>query len=145
MEFHDFYKDFPDELVCALIIKDIKKQEGVICKNCNNLEHYWKKDKKSFECKNCNFRTSLKSGTIMEHSNLPFRYWLSSITFFRIMQERMSALALQKEFGHKRYEPIWSMLKKIKNVAESDFFIQRIPDYIVFDKNSVRLKSTIIF
>lgn len=141
MRFYDFYKRFPNESICVLILKRIKEQEGIICKKCENIEHYWKKDKKSFECKRCNFRTSLKIGTIMEHSNLPLNYWLSSIAFFNIMKENISALELQKEFGHKRYEPIWLMVKKIRNQSEADYFIYKISDYIAFDKNSIRLKN----
>ena len=142
MKFYDFYKRFPNESICVLILKNIKEQEGIICKKCENLGHYWKKDKKSFECKRCNFRTSLKIGTIMEHSNLPLKYWLSSIAFFNIMKENISALELQKEFGHKRYEPIWLMVKKIKNITEEDYFIYKISDYIALDKNSIYLKNT---
>ncbi len=141
MKFYEFYKRFPNESICVLILKNIKEQEGIICKKCNHIEHYWKKDKKSFECKQCNFRTSLKSGTIMEHSNLPLKYWLSSIMFFNIMEKNISAHKLQKEFGHKRYEPIWLMVKKIRNISEADYFTYKISDYIAFEKKSINLKK----
>ena len=141
MKFYDFYKNFPNESICVLILRKIKEQEGIICNKCNNDEHYWKNDKKSFECKRCKYRMSLKRGTIMENSNLPLKYWLSSIVFFNIMKKDISALALQKEIGHKRYEPIWFMVKRIKNMTETDYFIDKISDYIVFNKNSIYFKN----
>ena len=133
----EFYNYFPDESICRQILRCIREQEGVICKKCGSIEHYWKKDKKSFECKECNYRTSLKNGTIIEHSNLPLKYWLATIAFLNIIGGEISALQLQKEIGHKRYEPIWSMLKKIKNHSEADNFLYKISDYIQIDENRI--------
>ena len=141
MRFYDFYKQFPEESICTQLLKSIKEEIGVICKKCGNDKHYWKKDKKSFECKQCNFRTSLKSGTVMEHSNLPLKYWLSSIVFFNNINNNISALELQKEFGHKRYEPIWLMSKKIRNMAVTDSYIHKVSDYIELKNSSIILKK----
>ncbi|MCF6181593.1 IS1595 family transposase [Lutibacter sp.] len=138
MKLSEFYKYFPDELACCQILRCIREQEGVVCKKCGNEEHYWKKDKKSFECKECNYRTSLKNGTIIEHSNLPLKYWLATIAYLNIIGKKISALELQKELGHKRYEPIWLMLKKINNISEADNFLYKISDYIQIDENRVK-------
>ena len=136
MKFSEFYKCFPDESTCGQILRHIREQEGVICKKCGNDKYYWKKDKNSFECKKCKFRTSLKKGTVIEHSNLPLRYWLATMAYLNIIEKKISALELQKEFGHKRYEPIWLMLKKIKNMSETECFIyNKIPDYIQLDES----------
>ena len=137
MKLSEFYKYFPDESTCCQILRCIREQKGVICKKCGSVENYWKKDKKSFECKECNYRTSLKNGTIIEHSNLPLKYWLSTIAYLNIIGKKISALELQKELGHKRYEPIWFMLKKIKNISEADNFLNKISDYIQIDENGV--------
>jgi len=138
MKFYDFYKYFPDESTCIQILLNIREEEGIICKKCGSVEHYWKKDKKSFECKKCNYRTSLKNGTIIEYSNLPLKYWLSTIAYLNIIGEKISALELQKELGHKRYEPIWLMLKKIKNISEADNFIYKVSDYIQLKENEIK-------
>nr|WP_111707839.1 transposase [Lutibacter citreus] len=138
MKLSEFYKSFPDESTCAHILKCIREAQGVICKKCGNIEHYWKKDKKSFECKECNYRTSLKNGTIIEHSNLPLKYWLSTIAYINIINEKISALQLQKELGHNRYEPIWLMLKKIKNSSKTDNLLHKISDYIQINKTEIR-------
>lgn len=143
MKLSVFYKHFPDESTCTQILKSIKEKQGVICKKCGSIEHYWKKDKKSFECKDCNYRTSLKNGTIIEHSNLPLKYWLSTIAYLNIMGEKISALQLQKELGHKRYEPIWFMLKKIKNISETDNFLHNISNYIQVDENGIKYKNKV--
>ncbi len=138
MNLSEFYRCFPDELTCSQILRCIREEAGIICKKCGSIEHYWKNDKKSFECKACNYRTSLKNGTIIENSNLPLKYWLTTIAYLNIIGEKISALKLQKELGHKRYEPIWSMLKKIKNISEADNFLYKITDYIQVDENGIK-------
>jgi len=138
MKLSEFYKYFPDESTCCQILRCIREQEGIICKNCGSVEYYWKKDKKSFECKKCKYRTSLKNGTIIEHSNLPLKYWLSTIAYLNIIGKEISALELQKGIGHKRYEPIWFMLKKIKNISKADNFLYKISDYIQIDENGIK-------
>lgn len=137
MKLSEFYKVFPDESTCGHILRCIRETQGVICKKCGSIEHYWKKDKKSFECKECNYRTSLKKGTIIEHSNLPLKYWLSTIAYLNLRGEKISALELQKELGHNRYEPIWLMLKKINSLSETDDLRHKLSDYIRADKNGI--------
>jgi len=139
MKLSEFYKYFPDESTCCQILRCIREKEGVICKKCGSVEYYWKEDKKSFECKECKYRTSLKNGTIIENSNLPLKYWLSTIAYLNIIGKKISALELQKEIGHKRYEPIWFMLKKIKNMSEADYFLYKVSDYIQLDRNEIKV------
>ncbi len=134
MKLSEFYKRLPDEATCKKILKILREKEGIICKKCGGVKHYWKKDKICFECKICKFRTSLKCGTIMEHSNLPFKYWLSTIAFLNITRKKISALEVQKEFGHKRYEPIWGMLKKIKNTPKKNTHIYELSHYMKMDE-----------
>jgi len=75
----------------------------------------------------------------MENSNLPIQYWLSVIAYLGTTKENVSALKLQKELGHKRYEPILRMVKKIRSSPESDFMKQKIVEY--FNKmNTAKLQ-----
>ncbi|MEA2043085.1 MAG: IS1595 family transposase [Bacteroidota bacterium] len=129
IQFTDYNNFFKEEKFCFRVLKEIREQQGVICKNCENETHYWKNDKNKFECKGCGYRTSLKKGTIMENSNLPLQYWLSVIAYLGTTKENISALRLQKEIGHNRYEPILRMVKKIRGIPESDFMKQKIIEY----------------
>ena len=116
MRILDFYKEYPDENSCRLKFKAVRDKEGVICKKCGCAEHYWKKDKWSYECKKCRFRTSLRSGTVMQSSNLPFQYWFIAMHLLTATKKSFSAKEMQRQLGHKRYEPIWAMMHKIRSV-----------------------------
>ncbi len=134
MRLSEFFKSFPDELSCREAFREKRTKEGVICKKCGGKEHYWKKDKECFECKGCRFRTSLRSGTVMENSKLPFRYWFTAIAFLSATKKSISALELQRELGHKRYEPIWLMLHKIRSVLGKRDSLYELSNYIEIDE-----------
>jgi hypothetical protein len=114
MNILNLVSSFSDESKCELKIKMIREKQGVICKKCKSVSHYWKSDKKCWECKECRFRTSLKSGTIMEYSKLPLQYWLLAMALMSMTKKGLSALELQRQLSHKRYEPIWAMMHKIR-------------------------------
>ncbi len=114
MNLIEFSERYPDESSCQNAFKELREKEGIICKKCGGTSHYWKSDKMSFECKKCKFRTSLRSGTVMEHSRLPFRYWLLAIHLMTSTKKSISALEMQRQLGHKFYEPIWEMMHKIR-------------------------------
>jgi transposase-like protein len=128
--FKEYYNIFSNEDICIRILKKIREQHGIICKKCGNKNHYWKNDKKKYECKECNYRTSLKTGTVMENSNLPLQYWMSAIAYLSATGGNISALKLQKELEHNRYEPILRLVKKIKCLPESDILKQKLLQYI---------------
>jgi hypothetical protein len=52
----------------------------------------------------------------MENSNPSFRYWMLCIELMTLSKKSFSALEMQRMLGHKRYEPIWFMMHKIRRV-----------------------------
>ena len=56
----------------------------------------------------------LKQGTVMENSNLGYRVWLWGLFLMSLTKKGFSALEMQRLIGHKRYEPIWLMMQKIR-------------------------------
>lgn len=113
LEFFDYY---PDENSCKLAFKAKREKHGIICKKCQGTAHRWKKKRMQWECKACAYRTTLKSGTVMEHSKLSFQYWFIAMHFLTSTTKSFSAKEIQKQLGHNRYEPIWRMLHKIRSV-----------------------------
>jgi hypothetical protein len=52
----------------------------------------------------------------MHGSKLPFRYWFVAIHLLTSTKKSFSAAELQRQLGHKKYDPIWAMLHKLRAV-----------------------------
>lgn len=106
--------EFPNELSCRNHFKMERERLGVTCKQCGNKKQYWLASKWQWQCSKCEFRTTLRSGTIMQHSNLPFHKWYLCMALMSFSKKGISALEMQRQLGHKRYETIWRLMHKLR-------------------------------
>ena len=113
MSLINFIEHFPDEESCKRKFKEYRDIVGVTCAKCGGTEHYWKKDKEQYQCKACKTRTTLKRGTVMHKSKLPFRYWFIVMCLLTATKKSFSAKEIQRQLGHKYYHPIWHMMHKL--------------------------------
>jgi len=116
MNILNFILQYADELSCRKKFKDFRDKQGVICPKCGHKEHYWKKDKECYECKQCGKRRSLQANTVMHGSQLPFRYWFIAIHLLTSIKKSFSASEIQRQLGRKYYEPVWAMVHKLRQV-----------------------------
>jgi hypothetical protein len=133
MKFRDFFQKFNSEENCRLYIKQIRGQEGIICKKCRSSDHCWEQDKWQWECKSCRFRTTLRSGTVMEGNKPPFRYWLTGMHFFTATKKYFSAKSVQAELGHKRIDSLYmqNYLNEFCYKFNRRYFGEKILDRLV--------------
>jgi len=75
-------------------------KEGVDYKLCGYKKHYWLAYKWQFQCSSCSFRTTLKSGTVMENSNLSVRKWFLIMQFMTSTKKGMSACVIKRQMEH---------------------------------------------
>jgi transposase-like protein len=134
MNFKEFFKEFPDEQACKNHFKNYREKEGIICKKCGCTEHYWLSTISYYKCKKCGFRTSLKSGTVMENSKLPFQYWYMAFSFVTSTKKSFSALEIQRQIGHKFYEPVWAMMHKLRIVMGQRDAEYKLRDNVEIDE-----------
>lgn len=115
MKSDEFRAQFPTEESCINHLKELRMQEGICCKRCEEkTPHYWLKSSHKFQCKICKSRTNLKAGTIYQDSNLPLKIWYEVQYLMTSTKKGFSALEIQRQVDHKRYEPIWYMCQKIR-------------------------------
>ena len=114
MKLIDFISDFPDEETCRTKLREYRERQVVVSLWRGSIHHYWKRDKECFECKCCHYRQSLKANTVMHGSQLPVRYWFIAIHLLTSTKKSISASELQRQLGHKNYNPIWTMLYKLR-------------------------------
>jgi len=133
MKILDFLNTFPDEDSCKEHFRLKRELRGISCKKCGCTKHYWLKNKWQWQCSTCSFRTTLRSGTIMEHSKLPFMKWYQAIIFITFSKKGISALELQRQLSHSRYESIWSMVHKIRKAMGVENNQKKLTGMIEFD------------
>ncbi len=114
MNLFSFTAHFESEESCRLHFKAQRDEVGVTCARCGHTEHFWIKSKWSYECKSCRSRTSLRSGTIMQSSNLSFLVWYKTMFLLSATKKGFSSKEIQKQLGLKRYEPVWAMVHKLR-------------------------------
>ena len=114
MENLNLFKIYNSEEKCINLVKKWRDETGVICKRCYGSEHIWLSTRYRYRCKNCKWETTLRSGTAMECSKLPFMYWVYAAVLISRGKKPISAKELQHLLGHKYYVPIWSLLHKIR-------------------------------
>lgn len=114
MKLLEFSTNFPDEAACRAHFKAVRDREGVVCKDCGCLRHWWLKKRQMYKCMGCGRRTSLRCGTVMEHSKLPFMYWYMAMHLMTATKKGISALEVTRQIGHKYYEPVWELMHKLR-------------------------------
>jgi hypothetical protein len=134
MRILEFIKQFPTESSCRIDFKTKREKEGVYCKKCKSKEHYWLSSKQQWQCKSCKFRTTLRSGTIMENSNLPLRTWYLAMAFMSFSKKGISAKELQRQLNHNRYNTIWSLMHRIRNAMGNRDNLYMLEGMIEYDE-----------
>jgi hypothetical protein len=114
MDFFAFIQTYNTEQRCILLWKEFRDKHGVFCNRCGNSEHLWLPAKLRYRCKQCQAETTLRSGTLLEYSKLPYRYWIYAIAVLSFQMKSVSALQVQRNLGHPHYRPIWLMMQKMK-------------------------------
>lgn len=113
MNLFTFSAHFGTEEDCRNHFRAQRDKVGITCK-CGSKEHYFVKSKWSYQCKVCTKRITLRSGTIMENSNLSFLIWYKAMFLLSATKKGFSSKELQKQLGLKRYEPVWAMVHKLR-------------------------------
>lgn len=129
-----FVEEFPTEKSCRDHFKAVREKEGIVCKKCKGTKHYWLKAKEMWQCSRCEFRTTLRSGTMMEGAKLPVRTWYLAMAFMSFSKKGISATELQKQLEHKRYESIWSMMHRIREAMSKRDSRYKLDGMIEFDE-----------
>jgi len=78
---------------------------------------------------------------MMENSNLPIRKWFMAMAFMSFTKKGISATEMQRQLGHKRYEPIWLMMHKIRQAMGERDSLYSLEGSIEFDEGHFSTSS----
>lgn len=142
MNLFSFTAHFDSEESCRNHFKSERDRIGVSCRRCGSTSHYWIKSQWSYECKECRSRTSLRSGTIMQNSNLSFLTWYKTMFLMTATKKGFSSKEIQKQLGLKRYEPVWAMVHKLRKAMGKRDSLYTLEDMIEMDEGYFTVESS---
>ena len=116
MKLLEFSQRFRTEEDCERYQKEKREENGLKCTACGCEKMYWDKYNKKWICSRCGKEITLRSGTVMHGSKLPLMYWFTAIHLLTATKKTFLAKEIQRQLGHKRYQPIWEMVHKIRSV-----------------------------
>ena len=116
MNILNFMQHFIDEASCIVYLKLERERLDVVCEHCGGLKYCLNVNKLFFECQHCHNRQFLHFGTVMKHSKLSFRYWITTMFIQTNTKKSFSIKELRLHLGHKRYQFFCKMVCKIRNM-----------------------------
>ena len=134
MNILEFVKEVPNEESCRLHFKAVRESEGVLCKKCGCEQQWWLSGKWQWQCAQCNFRTTLRSGTMMQSSKLPLMTWYLAMAFMSFSKKGLSACELSRQLGGKRYGTVWMLMHKIREGMGNRDSQYQLQDMFEFDE-----------
>lgn len=116
MNFDEFIRACNTEKRAVRLWKSFRDKQGVLCNSCGGSEHLWLPSKLKYRCQKCKAEITVRSGSIMEYSKLPFRFWMYGIGVLAFHEKPAPDLQIQKKLRHRNYRPIWFMMKRLREL-----------------------------
>lgn len=98
MNIFEFLERFPGEDDCLNYFIETRRKSEILCRKCGCTKHVWMVDIDRFECEKCGNQIGIKTGTAMENSKLPIKYWFMAIHLFSSTYELISEIDIHQKF-----------------------------------------------
>lgn len=112
IELMDF---IPDEKTATLFLTKFKFEDGVIvCWRCGSTNIGFLTTRPQWRCRECGKTSSIKTGSIIEHSAIPLREWLLMIWLMANTRSSVSSRDMSKKIGITQTSA-WRVMQKIRS------------------------------
>ena len=112
---------FPDEDLAKQWLSEQRWPDGPVCPYCHshNVQSNIKHKTMTHRCRDCEDRAmfSIKTGTVMEGSNMKYRIWAIGIYLFTTNIKGISSMKLHRELGISQ-KAAWFMLHRLHKAME---------------------------
>ena len=115
-----FDKEIPDEQAALAFMEKKIWGDKPYCGRCggDNVYRVESGEPMSHRCRDCRKYFSIRTGTVMANSQLPFRTWLLAIHLMHTSRKGRSALELHKTLGIT-YDACWHLCHRIRVAMEA--------------------------
>ena len=111
----DITRMFPDNETTEEWFIENRWSEGIVCPKCgsDNVAHVRTRKPQPYRCRSCRKHFSVKTGTIMEGSNLGFQVWAIAIYLLTTGIKGQSSMKLHRDLGVTQ-KTAWFLAHRIR-------------------------------
>lgn len=111
---------FPDDAAAECWFVKTLWPNGPVCPHCGSLDIHERKSRKPqpYRCRDCRRYFSVKTGSLMEGSNLGFRTWVFGLYLFTTGIKGTSSMKLHRDLGITQ-RSAWFMAHRIRENFET--------------------------
>ncbi len=113
--FYDFFKKFPNEESAQEFFEAKRWPNGRYCPHCGSYSTSECKSAKPmpYHCKDCRSYFSVRTGTTLESSRLPFHKWLMAIYMMTTARKGIPSTQMARELGITQ-KSAWFLAQRIR-------------------------------
>ena len=112
---------FPDDATAEAWFIKVRWPVGVCCTECGSLDVQERKTRKPqpFRCRSCRKDFSVKTGTLMQGSNLGFQKWAIAIYLSTTNLKGVSSMKLHRDLGITQ-KSAWHLAHRIRETWQEN-------------------------
>ena len=112
---------FADKDVAHQYLVNARWSDGVECPYCKGKEHSYITTRKTWQCKSCKKRFSVKIGTIFEDSPIGLDKWLPCVWMIANAKNGISSCEIARALGVTQ-KSAWFMLHRVRAAMQTGTF-----------------------
>jgi hypothetical protein len=122
---------FAHESACLSYLEKLRWGKRFCCPKCESSK-WWRMSDGCRCCSRCGHKTSVTAGTIFDRHRILLKHWFITGWYLAELENGISALELQQEFGLGSYQSAWTIAHKLRS-AMSLAVQDRLYDSAVVD------------
>ena len=121
ISFEELFDMFPDEAAARKWFESTRWPDGRACAKCGSVSTSAVPNEKPmpYWCTDCRSYFSVKTGTVMAHSNLPMRKWGIAIFLMTTNLKGVSSMKLSRDLKIAQ-KNAWHLMHRIREAMQSD-------------------------
>jgi transposase-like protein len=129
-----FQERFSTEEACVEYLVQVRWPQGYVCPACGGKEHWYKKERRTFDCKACRKQYSVTSETMFHKTQSDLREWFWTIYLMCQSKKGISTLELQRLLGAPDYRRVEHMQNRIRQAMENREGLYSLEGFVEVDE-----------
>lgn len=109
----EFEERFRTDDACLEYLIALRWSGGFRCARCGH-DRAWRTARPGLRCARCEREIAVLSGTMLEGTRKPLRWWLRAMWWVATQKRGLSAKAFAREMGLSSYQTAWTWLHKLR-------------------------------